>query len=107
MARESRVRPRKTGFDTMTERTLEMSLSGSMADGDNTTTNLYVGNLAPDLNEEILKREFGRFGPVASVKIMWPRDEDQIKRGSNVGFVAFMVDPTYYAQRSSSVIIGS
>jgi len=89
-ARESRVRPRRSGFDAMTERTLEMSLSGSMADGDNTTTNLYVGNLAPDLNEEILKREFGRFGPVASVKIMWPRDEDQIKRGSNVGFVAFM-----------------
>lgn len=77
----------------MRERTLDVSLGSSIAEGDNATTNLYVGNLAPDLNEEILKREFGRFGPVASVKIMWPRDEDQIKRGSNVGFVAFMVPP--------------
>lgn len=89
--RESRSRPRHSGFDAMTERSIEPAFSGSILDGDGSTTNLYVGNLAPDLNEEILKREFGRFGPVASVKIMWPRDEDQIKRGSNVGFVAFMV----------------
>ena len=75
----------------MAEKTLEMALNRSLDIGDSATTNLYVGNIAPDVNEEILKREFGRFGTVASVKIMWPRDEDQIKRGSNVGFVAFMV----------------
>lgn len=51
----------------------------------------YVGNLAPDVDEEVLKREFGRFGPIASVKIMWPRDEEQRRRGRNSGFVAFMV----------------
>ncbi len=51
----------------------------------------YVGNLAPDVDEDVLLREFGRFGPVASVKIMWPRDEDQRRRGRNCGFVAFMV----------------
>ena len=39
----------------------------------------------------MLKREFGRFGPVASVKIMWPRDEEQRRRARNSGFVAFMV----------------
>jgi RNA recognition motif. (a.k.a. RRM, RBD, or RNP domain) len=50
-----------------------------------------VGNLAPDVDEEVLKREFGRFGPVASVKIMWPRDEEQRRRARNSGFVAFMV----------------
>lgn len=50
-----------------------------------------MGNLAPDVDEEVLKREFGRFGPVASVKIMWPRDEEQRRRGRNCGFVAFMV----------------
>ncbi len=54
----------------------------------------YVGNLAPDVDEEVLKREFGRFGPIASVKIMWPRDEEQRRRGRNCGFVAFMVNPT-------------
>ena len=50
-----------------------------------------VGNLAPEVNEEILKKEFGRFGNLASVKIMWPRDDDQRRRGRNCGFVAYMV----------------
>ena len=35
---------------------------GSYDDGDPTTTNLYVGNLAPDVTEAILEKEFGRFG---------------------------------------------
>ncbi len=43
---------------------------------------------------QVLKREFGRFGDIASVKIMWPRDEDQRRRGRNCGFVAFMVNPS-------------
>jgi U2-associated protein SR140 len=43
------------------------------------------------VDEEVLKREFGQFGAVASVKIMWPRDEEQRRRGRNCGFVAFMV----------------
>lgn len=33
----------------------------------------------------------GRFGPIASVKIMWPRDEEARRKGRNCGFVAFMV----------------
>lgn len=32
-----------------------------------------------------------RFGPIGSVKIMWPRDEEQRRRGRNNGFVNFMV----------------
>ena len=64
---------------------------GALNDVDPYTTNLYVGNLAPDVDEEVLKKEFGRFGPIASVKIMWPRDDDQRRRGRNSGFVAFMV----------------
>lgn len=64
---------------------------GSFDDGDPFTTNLYVGNLHPDIHEANLAREFGRFGPIASVKIMWPRDEEQRRRGRNCGFVAFMV----------------
>eukprot|EP00873_Tetraselmis_striata_P014120 jgi/Tetstr1/434384/TSEL_023485.t1 len=63
---------------------------GSFDEGDPFTTNLYVGNLAPIVDEEVLKREFGQFGAIASVKIMWPRDEEQRRRGRNCGFVAFM-----------------
>lgn len=43
------------------------------------------------MNEEILKVEFGRFGPLGSVKIMWPFNEEQRRRGRNNGFVAYMV----------------
>lgn len=35
-------------------------------------------------------RTFGRFGPIASVKIMWPRTEEEHRRQRNCGFVAFM-----------------
>mmetsp|Transcript_16329 Transcript_16329/g.48953 ORF Transcript_16329/g.48953 Transcript_16329/m.48953 type:complete len:1001 (+) Transcript_16329:302-3304(+) len=73
-------------------------------DNDPFTTNLYVGNLSPDVDEEVLLREFGRFGPVASVKIMWPRDEDQRRRGRNCGFVAFM--SRGHAQRAKDELDG-
>ena len=33
---------------------------------------------------------FGRYGPLASIKIMWPRSEDEKQRGRNCGFVAYM-----------------
>lgn len=52
---------------------------------------MFTGNLSTDVDEEVLKKEFGRFGPLASVKIMWPRDDDQRRRGRNCGFVAYMV----------------
>ena len=48
---------------------------GSHYDGDTGTTNLYCGNLSPEMSEERLVREFGKFGDIASVKIMWPRSE--------------------------------
>lgn len=35
-------------------------------------------------------RTFGRFGPIASVKIMWPRTDEERRRQRNCGFVAFM-----------------
>ncbi|KAI3996611.1 hypothetical protein MKX01_009443, partial [Papaver californicum] len=65
-------------------------LLGSFDDGDPQTTNLYVGNLSPQVDENFLLRTFGRFGPIASVKIMWPRTDDERKRQRNCGFVAFM-----------------
>jgi hypothetical protein len=45
--------------------------------GDPYSTNLYVGNLAQETTEDTLKREFVRFGPIASVKIMWPRTDEE------------------------------
>lgn len=32
---------------------------------------------------------FGRYGEITSVKIMWPRTEDERGRGRNTGFVSF------------------
>ncbi|GJM90383.1 hypothetical protein PR202_ga06658 [Eleusine coracana subsp. coracana] len=63
---------------------------GSFVDGFPETTNLYVGNLSPKVDENFLLRTFGRFGPTASVKIMWPRTEEEKRRQRNCGFVAFM-----------------
>ena len=34
--------------------------------------------------------EFVKFGPIASVKIMWPRTDEEKARGKMSGFVAFM-----------------
>ncbi|PRW57019.1 U2 snRNP-associated SURP motif-containing -like isoform X1 [Chlorella sorokiniana] len=65
-------------------------MRGSHDSGDPFSTNLFIGNLAPDVDEQILMREFGRFGPIGSVKVMWPRDEEQRRRGRNTGFVSFM-----------------
>ena len=42
------------------------------------------------MNEEQLCKVFGRYGPLASVKIMWPRSEEEKLRNRNCGFVAFM-----------------
>ena len=36
---------------------------------DQATTNLYVGNLAPTVTEEMLARKFGRYGDLISVKV--------------------------------------
>ncbi|KAI8814191.1 hypothetical protein BJ742DRAFT_896695 [Cladochytrium replicatum] len=64
--------------------------SGSHDTGDPDTTNLYVGNLNPAVNEEMLCKEFARYGPIASVKIMWPRTPEERERNRNCGFVSFM-----------------
>ncbi len=54
------------------------------------TTNLYLSNLAPQITEQILWREFGQFGGIQSVKIMWPRsDEEKRKNLPLIGFVNF------------------
>lgn len=63
---------------------------GSHDDGNPNTTNLYVGNINPTITETGLCQEFGKFGPIASVKIMWPRTQEEKDKGNNCGFVSFM-----------------
>ncbi|EOD12424.1 hypothetical protein EMIHUDRAFT_437368, partial [Emiliania huxleyi CCMP1516] len=54
------------------------------------TTNLYIGNLSPNVSEEALFRSFQHFGAIQSVKIMWPRSEDERLTKRLNGFVAFV-----------------
>jgi U2-associated protein SR140 len=42
------------------------------------------------MNEEMLMKLFGKYGPLASVKIMWPRTDEEKSRNRNCGFVAYM-----------------
>jgi U2-associated protein SR140 len=79
---------------------------GSFDIGDPTTTNLYLGNLSPMITEDFLCREFGVFGPIASVKIMWPRTEEERERNRNCGFVSFMDRKSAEKALSMDGIIG-
>ena len=63
---------------------------GSHDTGDPDTTNLYVGNISPDADEDLICRTFAVHGPIASVKIMWPRTQEERDRKRNCGFVSFM-----------------
>lgn len=68
----------------------DSSMSGSHDNGDPTTTNIYLGNINPTVNENDLCDIFGKFGPLASIKIMWPRTDEERARNRNSGFVAYM-----------------
>ncbi|CAO3679763.1 unnamed protein product [Umbelopsis ramanniana] len=63
---------------------------GSHDLGDLNTTNLYLGNISPTINEASLCRDFAIFGPIASVKIMWPRSQEEKERNRNSAFISFM-----------------
>lgn len=68
----------------------ETAHTGSLDTGDPNTTNIYLGNLSPKITEKELMELFGRYGPLASIKIMWPRSEEEKSRNRNCGFVAYM-----------------
>lgn len=53
------------------------------------TTNLYLSNLSPLVTEELLCEIFGKFGEINSIKIMWPRSDEDRNRKKNCGFVSF------------------
>ena len=42
------------------------------------------------MTEQDLMEVFGKYGPLASVKVMWPRTDEERARNRNCGFVAFM-----------------
>lgn len=88
--RHSDISAPSSRFDELPDDFDPSGKPGSFDDGDPQTTNLYVGNLSPQVDENFLLRTFGRFGPIASVKIMWPRTEEERRRQRNCGFVAFM-----------------
>lgn len=81
---------RERGVPVPSDAPAAASAAGSHDDGSGTTTNLFITYLSSEVNEAVLMREFGRFGALASIKIMWPKDDDQRRRGYNSGFVAFM-----------------
>ncbi|XP_030755965.1 U2 snRNP-associated SURP motif-containing protein [Sitophilus oryzae] len=84
----------KTHVKTPIESELDLFMRcgdiGSFDNGDPNTTNLYLGNLNPKITEPQLMEIFGRYGPLASIKIMWPRSDEEKARGRNCGFVAYM-----------------
>ncbi|ORY13333.1 hypothetical protein BCR33DRAFT_731769 [Rhizoclosmatium globosum] len=59
-------------------------------DPDSISCNLFLGNLHPSTTEQTLLEQFGVYGPIASVKIMWPRSREEMERGRNSAFVGFM-----------------
>lgn len=63
--------------------------SAETESGDPHSTNLFVANLSQKVTESDLMQLFGAYGPLASVKIMWPRGDEK-GRNTNCGFVAFM-----------------
>lgn len=68
----------------------EMSAVGSYDTGDPTTTNIFVGHLPLEMDEQRICEVFGEFGPLASVKVMWPRTPAEHARNHMTGFIAFM-----------------
>ncbi|PVV04415.1 hypothetical protein BB560_001093 [Smittium megazygosporum] len=94
-AREERIKSKKPNAKSANSSNITLlaafeSNPGSHEVGDETTTNVYVGNLNPAVNEEMLLKLFGKYGPIGSVKIMWPRKQDELSRSRNSGFVCFM-----------------
>lgn len=54
------------------------------------TTNIFLSNLCPSLTEKQVMDMFSQFGPLYSLKIMWPRTPEERARNRNTGFVSFV-----------------
>ncbi|KAH9892566.1 hypothetical protein C8Q73DRAFT_698577 [Cubamyces lactineus] len=100
--REARLSRHATQGRSVTSIAAYEGQSGSKDRGDPETTNVFVTNLPPHVNEQVLGNFFARAGPVGSVKIMWPRSDASVGPGADMtatrrnknaglsGFVSFM-----------------
>ncbi|GBE81127.1 hypothetical protein SCP_0308530 [Sparassis crispa] len=100
--REARLSRHATQGRSVTSIAAYEGQSGSRDRGDPETSNVFVANLPPYVNEQSLGNFFARVGPVGSVKIMWPRGDATIGPGADMtasrrsknaglsGFVSFM-----------------
>jgi U2-associated protein SR140 len=55
----------------------------------NMVNNLYVGNIAHEVTEDMIARIYSRYGELESVKVMQPRTEEERKRKRNCAFIKF------------------
>lgn len=78
------------GRDSREPRTDSRDRDRDRRPGDETglSTNLYI-EVSRNVDEDYLMKMFGHFGPIANVKIMWPRGDDP-QRDRHRGFVAYM-----------------
>lgn len=99
--REAKYSRHSQGGRSVTALAAYEGQSGSKDRGDPETTNVFVANLPPHVTEQSLGHFFARIGPVASVKIMWPRSDASQGPGNDMasrrnktsglsGFVSFM-----------------
>ena len=62
---------------------------------------LYIGNLSPDVTEDILTKVFNKFGEVQSIKLMLPRNEEERRRRRNCGFVKYFTYESAYLAKET------
>ena len=64
-------------------------------------SNLYIGNLNPEVSEDMLTKVFNKFGEVQSVKLMLPRNEEERRRRRNCGFVKYATYESAYLAKET------
>lgn len=52
-----------------------------------------LDGIVVQITEEFLCQQFGKHGVITSVKIMYPRTEEEKRRNRNCGFVSFETRP--------------
>eukprot|EP00927_Polykrikos_kofoidii_P075162 TRINITY_DN7123_c0_g1_i1.p1 TRINITY_DN7123_c0_g1~~TRINITY_DN7123_c0_g1_i1.p1 ORF type:complete len:942 (+),score=201.70 TRINITY_DN7123_c0_g1_i1:300-2828(+) len=80
---------RTDGLHTLQYETVTLAVPSCVQE-DLESANLYIGSLAPAWTEELISREFGRFGCITSIKIMYPRTGRQLVCGMSTGFVQYV-----------------
>jgi RNA recognition motif-containing protein len=75
--------------DSPTEISAKSHISKSTLNPNN-STNLYISDISKAATEQDVMKAFGKFGPIAGCKILWPRSNDVVRQ-LNSGFVSFML----------------